>query len=1254
MPSIAPCVTMGSLNTHFEGHQWPSYPFPIPWSLQLSAWGCCNLIAFVIPSTNDVWIVDAESLQVVQTLSWHSNPISCLLWVPSKDSQFQQSSVQLLVGDCAGHVSLWDVREGLITRRVRLPHNHAVANLQLLSGGQLLLVVTGESTSYVFDAQLNQSSPIGGMHIPTNRRTSPDEGALLVCVCRSPLATDGTFALAWSDKVRVLQRLESSTLSNGFDKGEITSKDFALPNTDTIVDICFSRSSQEILYVATLDRVTMYDWQLGITLNDRLLSTTGPDLKRLFPSWQFDCPYDCGWDGAYEDVSPLDAQQFPALFTLTADWKLAAWFVKGETKFEANLADGRGGYGASKACFSICQHVVNPLLFVVTFVDGSVAQWRFSPRMRRWVCEGYLEGSIVRPVCVCPLNDGTRVAIAMQSGSIAVHNILFNVTERKCLVVKATSTQIRALHTTTERDEIIIITERAGGSEHALQVSLFNVDSFDVLQLVREGDDRSLGAMSTGYTFKSSSVDDSRAYLLLEFNCGAFEVWNLKTRKLIHLSRGVGAGVRSGVLWGVATRNLASVSSMYKNQPTLAKNPQQMVAVVQDATLVYYIPMVDKLVHVGDRFYMPWKGPTLNYPPLMAGLGDKLVSVEGGRGVFVARGISSPKVGELASLPHQSQAIRVVFCPFATAEDDGESLVALVFQDGSFGVWNAHSRRQLGYSWSPDLNVKATDIHWLCSERILLLTDAGTLVVATVECNVVNSPFTDRRLKHPIQNPVFFLPTHASHVKIKWELRAVSALARLGSSSSATTEPPSQASPLARGPSYSPNKALCSSPTWTNCFGQRLTAPISSLDEELRMHAEDTLPMWLHRALRYFSEMCVASPGGGGAKPSIAARVLQWICYFFGQSSRASLWWAVHELVGTSDVARVGNTSQDDTDLPEDEIGQGVFPPTRLEYYLARFNLYQGIPYAYPSAISESRSRSSDLKHNRARLVLLRLHALQLQQCRPVDDSRARLVVARELLQLDELGKASEVLLESNFGSTNFAAHAQLALNIAAAQDRRSSMMGSSVSGEGRLSSAFQLTSKRAAAMLLARGDVDGAVEMFVLIQEHYEACLTLQSCGRWVDAAVLAQLAPSVSEERLREILTRWARHCAQRGNIIPSVLLLLKVGALAVVASLLSESSPYTDVAGLFVLFLAASDMLTTQDLSQSVSSPLKIDQFVNNTFARGDENDAIPSLKDVIRDIRGEYAELLEGSFNRPLIQLMDTLLDPALKSANVQFE
>lgn len=620
-------------------------------------------------------------------------------------------------------------------------------------------------------------------------------------------------------------------------------------------------------------------------------------------------------------------------------------------------------------------------------------------------------------------------------------------------------------------------------------------------------------------------------------------------------------------------------------------------------------------------------------------------------------------------------------------------LVAVGFDDGTFGVWDVLSLRRLGLTSFANIIPSHVNIDvgphtsgsglgrmcWVrsdagCDVFLAVLSADGSIYMVDKSCDAVNSSFVTRALRRPMQSVAFLKPSQAASVRSRWELQALQRLSKISSTvgrptpAASTAGSPYHSSPvsgsdiLSTSPTSSKGDAIDEmhltdgqqdvSPSLRNLafprpcrgpLGQVLTSDVTTLSQELDLYSETMLPdayreplskAWSHRstdlASFYASQAC-----GDAESAHFWLLVRRWRHQWERQGD-VSL--AFSKSDGYPSTAQDGGRHDDGTRPSEDDGredswiaaflatdasdkdmfrnnvsfsagNESSLLPQSASHALQRMSLLPH--FGSENRFSEALADEDQLKQNRAALCQLRQNALTTFQGRNVDDAKARLAVARELIAFGDLATAADVLIDTQAESEQFGNHATLAVAIAA------------VAGGSSQSTSLQLTAKRAAAMLLARGDVEGATEKFGLIGEHYEAAQALQSKGLWGPAALRAKLSP-MSPSCRHELLHRWALHCAQRGRVSPAVKMLLVLQAPRQALAALADSSHLLATAGLFaVALLQQHALLSISSLSSVVSSPLRSDPLDSSLDRE--------TLGDLLHDLFSDYCNFLTSVGN-----------------------
>ena len=1127
---------------------------PCASSQHMVHFGAHHLAAFAaVSGSGDIIVVDTNSMQVVQTLSGHNSPVSCLLWRPQSSSNLMPSPAQLYSGDKAGVVALWDVGEGVMTRNLRLPVRAGVAAMTLLSSHHLL-VLGDDCSHFTFEATLSDPSPLHDVNTPFsisgNLRRTP------IRLTRSPLCGRMTSCVVLGDRLLIVENLDSFAGPTRRDtpwSRELVFED----ESAAVVDVCFSCVNPEVLYIAQRSGVACYDWKLDLMLSEQLVWVNGDtELRSIFPS---------SAPRASDDGSRL-----PVFYTFGSDMRLVAWYVLRADKLQCATTDIRGTRINSKSVAHVTQSEGDPTLFFVVFTDSSVCKWRFDALERVWSMEGYLENTLLRPTSFCAV-DGTQLCVALENGCLALYDALFNRAVRKFNVVHSGTTKIVSLCRLSNR-LVLLATSRTTQYKHYLQVAEIDVRCGEMRRIIREAP--SVPEISP---LKDMTVDRDGKLMLLLFNSGAFEVWNVATKTTIYLHPGTGI---VHACWGPSA---SLISPQYDGH-------QLVAAMLEEGGVHYYVAYPDKLVRQRETF--PLRLSSGSAPIVTACAHDQfMVCFDGSSGASVIRGIGETSKWALLSQMHKSSATQTLIqCKPSRSQAQGTEanlLVAVCFEDGVCGVWDVRSRRRLGYS--PDCKVAcdAVAVQWLLDDTLAVLLKSGSILVTNKEFTEINSSVLSKCVRYPIQTPVFLLPKHASFMQTTLELAGV-VDANVGLEVDG------------EGPSFLMTGLVEENMPCRSSFGQLIAAPVESLADELRLYASTMIPHEVETALE-----CAAGSIEDAAE--IVAK-------FFAQTEKRAFWATVKEhknrwecqdaSLEFSKSVKIDASGAMSAKLHfEEELelaGVDIFE-TSLEQPMDPV-----WPVYIPSKYSVALSDATTLRLNRSALSNLRVSTLQASRTKHFDDSVARLQIARDCLVMGDLQKACDVLIDSRFEFDAFSLHATIAIAVTAAMQQQSPV--------------FVLTAKRAAAMLLAKGDVEGAVEKFCLIGEHYEACLALQSVGRWADSAVVAQLS-AMTDSCKAELAHRWATHCAQRGDVMAAarMLLALKLPRQALV--LLADRPYFTDVAGLFAMALATCNSLLTPDCFQArVASPIRV------------EHEPQPeTLGEVLRSLLADYRCMLSSVGN-----------------------
>jgi WD40 repeat protein len=1285
-----------------------------------AAYGPQGLVAYCLPNGGgDVLVACTNSSQIVQTLSGHSHPVTCIVWHPPHVSAYHQHANHLYTADRRGYVVLWDVAEGVMERTLCLPGHRSVRCMSLSSNRQLLIVLAKDNTSYIFDALLSDPNPIPNATIPldpNNRRNHlPFSPSAFVF---APLVDRSTAAVLLGDRVRLISNVDAlivgggSTASvNHLDPHDVHggsglgvpspkdsvgswAKDVIFDSEDgqeTVIDICFSRAIPELLFLAARHWVSLYDWRLQFMLKEQIVWSTKKDVEfvSIYP------------------VTPQsieeDGRLLPHLFGLTSDGRMTAWYITSMDTFQTASCDTRGVRIPSKHVHCVCQSEMRSTDFCVLFTDGSVALWRFLTDERCWSLTGYIEVPIQRPVAVCgisftehhsassfvggaaaplslsapdvgpasgglhspttspmtqslPLNEsptpstsqapvrisgleyGDRsirqrlIVAALDSGDLVVQNAMFNVAQRKFTIVHAGTTKI--LQLAPHLDDLLWVAtcRTAGPNRHYLQVALLSARSGELQRVLRDPSPLPEPSMLSTMT-----LDDTRTFMLLGFVNGSFEVWNVETRNLLFVNNGNSI---HHVSWGPPAAKLD------KNYGTF----QLVVAMMEEGGGAQFFRVEwDRATRLKEL--LPIRvggggGSTIAYSCVVGG---DLVCADSSVGASVVKGVGeATKWAALQQVPQRVAPINIV-SSLTPSSGSGSSrsmrsstataaspLALIGFEDGTFGVWDTVSCKRLGMSKTHRTAEGRQSLGWL-DGAVIALTPSGSIYLMDTDCETVNSSFMTRSLRRPMQSIAFMKPNHAMYLRSKWEMCAVRGRDELANRRSKDfpmwSLRLSQASvmSLTNTTTYLVQNIAqplpCRGP-----LGQVITPTIMTLVEELELYADTMLPDRIASLLHVSAERC--------AMEAAACLVAQ----FCGQKEKLHFWALVrywrHSWEKNADA--ILEFSKGDVDAGSEAcLDEGGSVDALDSAFLQQWShdilcpSQTAAPFGPMSPLfaadkySEALAPVDILEMNRKCLIALRRYALNSLRGHNVDDSEARLVMSRELLSLGDHAAACELLIDANIEHPSFDRFATLAIAIAGAAQQQ----------QGPAAQMLELTSKRAAAMLLAKGDVDGAAEKFSMIGEHYEASLALQSRGLWNGAALVARLSP-MTESCRGELLHRYATHCAQRGEGLVAARMLLGLRAPRQALVILADCAPLTDVAGLFAVALARQyAMLSESCLSTIVASPLRTSHGATSSHQAASPSETFGQL---LISLLGDYENHLKAVGNVFCQQLVASLI------------
>lgn len=1112
------------------------------WPYHSAEYGCQDLLAFssYCDDSGDVFVLDMNSMQLVQTLHRHNAPVTCVQWHPPPVS-YLQHGVLLITGDRQGVVVVWDVAEGVALGSVRVPNAQPVCALSFL-WKKYLFVLTRDGSSFVYDLHLAGRGPLegfdfsfcsGGLKIFTPLR-----------MCTSKLSATQTCCVVLGDRVRVVSFLESG--SNRPHTG-LWAKDLIYDSEDgyeTVLDATFSEAQEDVLYFATRTSIGAYDWKLSLLLNEQVLwlSKGNVEFRRIFPS------------------SPCSLaeseQQIPFLYSFGTDQRLCAWYVSPSDKVTTVTTDVRGARIMSKTVANVVQSPMSLNLFAVVFVDGSVARWRFLLERRRWSLEGYFSFALSKPTTFCVVGENV-VCCALENGYVVLIDVLHNVTLRRINIVHSGGTRIVLLSPHRWGESVWVVTNKTAQSRHYHQVTLLDCRSGVVLQILRKPDYPNAACM------KDITLSPKKDFLLLAFFDGTCEVWNVEKGSLIHSLEGMGV---VGVSW--APRSFPSC-------PTKAQGDPELLALFSvGGTLGLWTVYQDRVVPNRDAVSLFPKNPATQV--LCAPVDEAMLLVGGVKVPSLVRLDSSGVcVSPLQNVPSNVSAITFAVSQMKEGDTDTQVeanlssvFVALLFADGSFGVWRASNQNRLGYSIASQINLRAQSLTWR-EDKLLVLTTTGDIAILGKSLASVNSNVSCKFHRRPLQTSAFFLPAHRTYIQTVLETQVLC-------SSFNKSVPQADHSPSYLVTSIDSSRRPCRGP-----LGQVITSDIATLAQELDLYKDTMIPKYISDPMR----RAVAQ----GRTDEVAF----WVARFLGQQGKQRLW--LQFSVSKKSWRLGGDVSEGAQSGDQEALREGL----ELPFF-----------YSCCDHFSEAVANSKIVCKNRLRSNGHRIAALEATKNHNVDVSKCRLAVARELLRLQEPQKAIDVLMDANYENDQFTRLADLAVAIAA----------SVVARDSPSFALFERTTKHLAAMCLAKGDLDSSVEKFVLSGDYYEAGLALQSSGKWNEAAVLAKVGSMTSYQQ-REILFRWCTHCAKRGETMEAVRIFLSMALPCEAIVLLSESTQLTDIAGLLtILLLTDSAFSSPEFFQQKIQSPLK-----------DEDPSSMLSLGGVVSNTLADYCKMLSSVGN-----------------------
>ncbi|KAG5494108.1 hypothetical protein JKF63_01943 [Porcisia hertigi] len=1217
-PHISPKVIPGCSNT-YSSDGLPTILSSLgSFAYQSASYGAQQLLACssaVINGGEVIFVYDMNTMLLTQSLSGHRASVTALLW-RRPPASYLQAGLFLWSGDASGSVMYWDVAEGVALTSIQTPCHAFVQSLVLLTDDHLL-VVTQESTGYVFNSHLVDDTPLPPGLLPLQVQQSTLLGSTsrpsIVAVSR--LNDQHCCAIVLGDRLRIINAIQ---LDSG--AAAPVAKDLLYESSDgspTVIDAFFSDAQEEMLFFATRNTVGCYDWRLGLMLNESLLwMPEDVEFRRIFHSCASGahmCPASLGQEPA---AAPGDAvaAQLPIMYSLGTDQRLLAWYVTRHNRFTSVSTDVRGVRINAKLCVNVVQSEIDSSRFAVLFEDGAIAHWQYITRARRWKLLDSWLAPIVSPLTFCPVGDH-HCCVALKSGRLVLMDIVHSIAVRRFNLVYSGGTQIVLLCGYKWKDLVWVVSDRVLQYRHHHQVSLFDTRTGEVVRILRKP-----SSVPEQTRMKEITMDATTTYVLLTYWNGTFEVWTAADSRLVHIHSGLGV---ANVSW--------APSSMRQCLSGVQGTPELLAILFAEGTLSLWSVYKDRVL--ASRDAIPLFNPSAAEGSVRSGVvGGGLVMWDGyGNGVVLQvqgtrlavrrlrdapancgavvclsgpspsppppppptqvtgstelMGFSSPRALAASGSLMQDEEAHDMASPSSGGAADLSSpstsnfsatrAVAVLFEGGVFGVWDMATGARLAVSSAGmTAGIRALALYW-AGESLAVLGADGSIYVLDATLTEMNSSVRYRALRRPMKNVAFLFSAHRTYIQVALELGcphsgpddgAQTALLPKASAPSALLE----AVPVSARPCRGP-------------FGQLLTEEVRTLQDELELYLTTMVPGEVLRQLR----LC----GSTAATVVPVVSPLAWlrraavVAGFFGQMSKQRFihlaadvlrHWSPstvaqcgvgHAPSGVSspvDPARAAAESADQPDVSPDpeSLSEGTFGALQT--------------YAFADAYSEALASPHVVRRNRTLLNVLRIAVLasNARNYRASDDSVVRLALAREWLRLGHRQRVIEVLLDSPAHSSSYNELATLSMAVAASAAVKSS------SAESATSALFVASAKRASAMLLARGDVEAAVEKLILAGEYHSACVTLQSKGRWRDAVLLVKALPQLQQPLLTEVVHRWSALSVQRGyRLLSAALLLAGGGAVAGEAqpapleslSLLMESPHYTDVAGLLALVLA-----------------------------------------------------------------------------------
>ncbi|CBH10372.1 hypothetical protein, conserved [Trypanosoma brucei gambiense DAL972] len=1115
------------------------------WPYQAAQISCHDLLATssYCEGSGEVIIIDMNSMQLVQTLHGHASPVTSVQWNPTSPSCSHQGLL-LFTGDRTGVLKVWNVTEGATVNSVQLPSNRPICAISLVTKKRIL-VVTQDSSCFVYDSHLSSNDPCDDPQLTFALGTN--EKFIPLCVRTSKLSEFWTSCVVLGDRIGMIYSQDQDR--NG-KSPRASVKNLVFESTDgfeTVVDAVFSESQEGLLYFATRNSVGVYDCRANLLLDENVLRYSAGDgeFRRIFSS--------------APSTLTEDTQQLPLLYSYGSNQRLTAWYLLRVGKATSVSTDVRGARIASKVATNVIQSLSAPNVFAVIFSDGSVARWRYRVDCRRWVIDSYFSAALKKPTGFCVLGDNT-LCCALEAGYLALVDVAHSNALRRINFVNTSNTHIILLAPHSSKECVWVVTNKAEQSKQHHQVTLFDCHSGVVLQVLREP------KYSDATRMKNITQDATGTFLLLTFFGGTFEVWNITESRIIYSYEGTGVASAS---W--APQIFTPVLAGLKGAPEL------LLIVFSDGSMSFWTVSWDQVVPNRDAVPRFPNGSSTRV--LCTPTRDASVVVDGSGAVTVVGvGTSGLHVRSLKDIPAAKTAIALAVSKGGGGSDNkgepsdagnwSEEYLAVVFSDGSFGVWSISSQERMGYSKNTDINLKARGATWL-GDALLLLTLTGNIVVVDKLLTSINSSVFSKALRRPLQNSAFFVPEHRMHIQTVLETQVAC------SAVPSEVRPSSDICPscLIRG--INPERFPCRGP-----FGQVITAAISSLTRELDLYRKTMVPRYIYEGIQHaFTQ-------------SRTDEIALWVARFFGQQERQRLWmqFCLRRGLNCSGAEAGGDGGQQSKSVERWKGGPEVGPP---------------VPYYCADRFSEVSAASEVVYNNHVYMNERRAEALEASKGKEIDVFSQRFLTARELLKLQQPQKAIDVLMDVSHEDNRFPHLSDFAVAISASVAALS----------GPASELLTLTTSRVASLLRARGDLDSAVDKYMLSGHFYEAVKALQLSGKWGEGAVLAKLSPLPAKQQ-RDLICRWCSHLVRHGQVMEAAVMLASQALPFQVLVLLSESSQFEDIAGLLAMVLLEDPSFNTRE---SLQEPIVL------PVAEDDSSDAL-TLGEVLLNVLVDYANML----------------------------